>query len=217
MKFSHSPDWRFFVDDIEVPYETYAKSLKQAENEKHNATNSSMTVPPGMKIIPPPPGARTITPTAIVIVSGGFDPIHVGHIRMFEATKEIYPGSYLYAILNSDRFLMEKKGFVFMPSSEREEILREIKSVDFVLHCVDEDQTVRESIRLIAKMWVGADKIVFANGGDRTKGTVPEEDVCRELGVEMAWNVGGGKIQSSSELVKKLHENKKGKDEINPS
>jgi D-beta-D-heptose 7-phosphate kinase/D-beta-D-heptose 1-phosphate adenosyltransferase len=58
-------------------------------------------------------------------------------------------------------------------------------------------------------MWVGADKIVFANGGDRTQGTVPEEDVCRELGIEMAWNVGGGKIQSSSDLVRKLHENKK--------
>jgi D-beta-D-heptose 7-phosphate kinase/D-beta-D-heptose 1-phosphate adenosyltransferase len=206
----HDPDEsHFFVDDIEVPYETYKKIFEQEASKKHNATNSSMVVDPGVMQIKSPAGAFRIYPTAIIMVSGGFDPIHIGHIRMFQAARDLYPGSFLYVILNSDQFLIEKKGFVFMPFNEREEILQDIKSVDFILPCVDEDQTVRESIRLISKMWVGADKIVFANGGDRTQGTVPEEDVCRELGIEMAWNVGGGKIQSSSDLVRKLHENKK--------
>jgi len=206
----HDPDEsHFFVDDIEVPYETYKAIFEQEASKKHNATNSSMVVPQGAIKIPPP-GARVFrATTTITMVSGGFDPIHIGHIRMFQAARDLYPFSFLYVILNSDQFLIEKKGFVFMPFNEREEILQDIKSVDFVLPCVDKDQTVRESIRLISKMWVGADKIVFANGGDRTQGTVPEEDVCRELGIEMAWNVGGGKIQSSSDLVRKLHENKK--------
>jgi cytidyltransferase-like protein len=230
MKFrvSHSIDGsHFFLYGIEVPRKTYEMVLEQEVEKKRNATNSSMVVPTGSKMIPhpassrneskynpfneikkPPSGTMTIKPAVIVIVSGGFDPIHVGHIRMFQEARELYPNSFLYAILNSDRFLLEKKGFVFMPFEEREEILQAIKTVDFVFPCVDEDQTVRESIRFIAKMWVGADRIVFANGGDRTQGKVPEENVCRELGIEMEWGVGGGKVQSSSDLVKSLHENK---------
>tara|TARA_R110002110_G_scaffold213236_7_gene426445 strand:- start:1748 stop:2212 length:465 start_codon:yes stop_codon:yes gene_type:complete len=129
----------------------------------------------------------------VVAVSGGFDPIHVGHVQMIlDAGRG---GSEVLIIANSDEWLMRKKGYVFMPFEERAEILRAIKGVAHVSHVDDSDGTVCEALRRLKPR-------EFANGGDRKSDNVPEVQVCKELGIYMRWNVGGGKVQSSSELVK---------------
>jgi D-beta-D-heptose 7-phosphate kinase/D-beta-D-heptose 1-phosphate adenosyltransferase len=139
----------------------------------------------------------------VVAVSGGFDPVHVGHIRMLRAAKE--HGDKLVVILNNDNWLTDKKGFFFMPETERKEILEAINEVDRVVltdHAPGEyfaDKSVCRSLREIKPD-------IFANGGDRHPDgdPVPEVDVCKKLGIKMVYNVGiGGKVQSSSWLVAK--------------
>ena len=129
----------------------------------------------------------------IVAVSGGFDPIHVGHVRMIQAAAKL--GTRLVVIVNNDEFLMRKKGYVFMPLAERMEIVRAMKCVNMVIEAIDSDQTVCESLRFV-------NPHVFANGGDRKGASgIPEAAVCQELSISMEFNVGGGKVQSSSTLV----------------
>ena len=131
----------------------------------------------------------------IVAVSGGYDPVHVGHIRQFKAAKSL--GDKLCVILNSDRFLKNKKGFVFVPFKERKEILESIKYIDKVIPCTDRDQSV---CKTLAKLKPN----IFAKGGDRTLKNIPEADICRKYKIKMVFGVGGKKIQSSSALTKKL-------------
>lgn len=131
----------------------------------------------------------------IVTVSGGFDPLHIGHVRYFKEAKKL--GDKLIVILNTDEFLKKKKGFVFMPYEERKETIRAIKYVNEVYRCRDTDQTVCKTLRIIKPN-------IFAKGGDRTLGNIPERAVCEELGIQMVFGVGGGKIQSSSWLVKNI-------------
>ena len=136
-----------------------------------------------------------------VAVSGGFDPIHVGHVRMIQEAASM--GSGVIVIANSDNWLMRKKGYVFMPYKERQEILYSIKGVVDVVEARDEDDTVCATLRKI-------NPDIFANGGDRKQGNVPEYEVCRELGIEMRFGVGGSdKPQSSSWLVEKAIEKEK--------
>lgn len=129
------------------------------------------------------------------MVSGGFDPLHKGHVRYLKEAKKL--GDVLFVILNSDKFLIKKKGYNFMSFAERKEILEELKCVDSVVKCIDKDQTVCETL----KLWKPD---IFAKGGDRFYNNVPERHVCKELGIEMIFNVGGGKIQSSSDLVEAI-------------
>ena len=135
----------------------------------------------------------------MIMVSGGFDPPHIGHVRMFrEAAKW---GDIVVAI-NSDEWLMRKKGYVFMPWNERAEIIREFASVNIVISFDDSDNTACDAIRKFKPD-------AFANGGDRKKDNTPEMEVCDELGVQMLWGIGGkDKPQSSSWLVEKFMENK---------
>ena len=126
-----------------------------------------------------------------ICVSGGFDPVHIGHLRMIQEAAEY---GHVVVIVNSDDWLMRKKGYIFMPFEERCEILRGFAATGETTFVDDTDGTVCEALRRIEPDY-------FANGGDRKTNNTPEMDVCEELGIEMLWGVGGGKIQSSSTLV----------------
>lgn len=131
-----------------------------------------------------------------VVVSGGFDPIHNGHIRLFKEAKEL--GDELIVIVNNDNWLKTKKGYVFMPEESRVEVVESIKYVDKVYLTEhfenDLDLSVCDSIREV-------NPTIFANGGDRFEDNIPEFSLCEELGIRLEFNVGGEKISSSSDLV----------------
>ena len=131
------------------------------------------------------------TPYTTVCVSGGFDPVHIGHLRMIQEASKF---GNVIVIVNSDDWLMRKKGYIFMPYEERCEILEGFTATSSTTYVDDSDNTVCEALRRIKPDY-------FANGGDRKTNNTPEMDVCEELGIEMLWGVGGGKIQSSSTLV----------------
>ena len=135
----------------------------------------------------------------IVAVSGGFDPIHKGHIEMIREASEY--GDVL-VILNSDEWLIEKKGYKFMSFDERAYIAGNIKGVTMVTSVDDADGTV-------CKALVRFKPNYFANGGDRHITNTPEMKVCKELDIEMLWNIGGEKTQSSSTLVEKARYGKR--------
>ena len=133
-----------------------------------------------------------------VMVSGGFDPIHGGHVQMI---RDAAQHGNVIVVANSDEWLMRKKGYVFMTFEERAKILKEMKGVILVSAVDDSDNTVCEAIKLLRPDY-------FANGGDRGKDNTPEQDVCEQLGIEMLWGVGGDyKFNSSSDLVKNVVEN----------
>ena len=149
------------------------------------------------RLIPP-----SIWSNQTVMVSGGFDPIHAGHVAMIrDAAKH----GDVIVVANSDEWLMRKKGFVFMPFEERRDILKEIKGVIIVAAVDDSDGTVCDALRKIRPDY-------FANGGDRENVNTPEARFCRENGIEMMWGIGGGKIQSSSSMVKSATQKKRSKD-----
>tara|TARA_R110002020_G_scaffold100489_4_gene237511 strand:+ start:578 stop:1045 length:468 start_codon:yes stop_codon:yes gene_type:complete len=132
-----------------------------------------------------------------VMVSGGFDPVHVGHIRMI---REAAKFGDVIVIANSDEWLYRKKGFNFMDFASRYEVLDSIKGVITVDSVNDADDTVCDAIRRHKPTF-------FANGGDRKKDNTPEVLLCKELGVELLWGIGGEeKIQSSSELIKRTRD-----------
>ncbi len=133
----------------------------------------------------------------VVAVSGGFDPIHIGHVRMFERARAL--GDELVVILNNDNWLRRKKRHVFMPDHERKEVIEALHVVDRVMltqHGPDpDDMSVCAELRALRPD-------IFANGGDRKLDNIPEVPVCKEIGCEMVFNIGdGGKIQSSSWLL----------------
>ena len=131
-----------------------------------------------------------------IAVSGGFDPIHKGHVRMILAAAQY---GDVTVILNSDDWLLKKKGYKFMPWDERAEIIRSIRGVVNVVNTIDDkDKTVCNTFRNLKR---DIDLDYFANGGDRYATNTPEMEVCKELGIGMLWNVGGEKVQSSSVLV----------------
>lgn len=145
--------------------------------------------------------------SSIAVVSGGFDPVHVGHVRMFQDASE--QGTVLIVIINNDNWLRKKKGYVFMPQKERQEI---IEAFDCVFNTVitdhspdDPDTSVCDTLRKIKNTY-HKHRIIFCNGGDRVEGNLPssEEKLCEELGIEMRYGMGGGKIQSSSNLVEEF-------------
>jgi len=138
----------------------------------------------------------------LVMVSGGFDPIHIGHLRMFEEAKKL--GDELVVVINCDSWLMRKKGRKFMSSEDRAEIIRGFKCVDHVYVLESERNDVGEAI----EHWKPH---IFANGGDRKdEKDIPETEVCKKYNVQMIFNVGhGGKVRSSSDLLKMYEEAKR--------
>lgn len=135
----------------------------------------------------------------LVVTSGGFDPMHVGHLRCLIESSNIARSEgndvRLAVIVNGDGFLVRKKGKPFMPEAERMEIIAGVKGVDYVVPWDDGGQTVVGAIKSLRP-------IAFTKGGDRDSASnVPEFDVCDSIGAKVIFGVGGGKIQSSSWLI----------------
>lgn len=137
-----------------------------------------------------------------VMVSGGFDPVHIGHVRLFKEAKKL--GDELVVVINNDHWLKLKKGYVFMPEHERKEIIEAFEAVDRVLLSSHQKNTKDISI---SKDLLALRPHIFAKGGDRHHSNIPTPEVlvCEEIGCEIINDVGfGGKVQSSSELVLSL-------------
>lgn len=135
-----------------------------------------------------------------VTTSGGFDPLHVGHLRCIQRSGEIarQRGVPLVVIVNGDGFLQRKKGFAFMPLEERMEIIAGLTGVDAVVPWDDGTQFVTGALEILRP-------VVFTKGGDRdSAANVPEFDLCERIGCKVEFGIGGGKIQSSSDLVKAI-------------
>lgn len=153
-----------------------------------------------------------MTKKIVVAVSGGFDPLHIGHVRMFEEAKKL--GDELVVILNNDEWLTAKKGAPFMPALERKEILEALRCVDRVVltdHASNGNYKDPE-YRSISKALRELRPHIFANGGDRDEQNAADPNsslywdikTCEELGITMVYNVGrGGKVQSSSWLTER--------------
>lgn len=131
----------------------------------------------------------------IALVTGGFDPIHSGHIKYFKEARLL--GDMLIVGLNSDEWLERKKGRAFMPWNERLCIINNLKMVDEVYTFDDEDGSARHFIQQVRAHYPDAD-LIFANGGDRTADNIPE---INEPGVKFVFNVGGEKTASSSNFL----------------
>jgi len=142
----------------------------------------------------------------VILTSGGFDPLHVGHLRCIQETVKLandphrFPSAnkpLVTILVNCDDFLKAKKGYAFMKLEDRMEIIHAIKGVDCVVpwFYTNDDFTVTKAIHKIRPKW-------FTKGGDRTDASnIPEWEICQQVGCEIVTGVGGGKIRSSSEMV----------------
>lgn len=133
----------------------------------------------------------------IVLVTGGFDPLHSGHIAYFKAAKAL--GDILVVGANSDEWLTRKKGAPFMPLQERTAILRALAGVDFVIDFNDSNGSAKHAIQMVRQSYP-QDKIIFANGGDRTSENIPEMDIVDE-NLEFIFGVGGEDKKNSSSWI----------------
>lgn len=134
----------------------------------------------------------------IVVVSGGFDPIHSGHLEYFNSAKKL--GDKLVVALNSDEWLINKKGKFFMPFIERKKIIDNLKGVDSVIDFDDDDYgSATNALKKIKKIYKN-DEIIFANGGDRTKENIPEMSVDN---IKFVFGVGGADKKNSSSWILK--------------
>ena len=135
----------------------------------------------------------------VVIVSGGFDPIHSGHIEHFKEAKKL--GDILIVGLNSDEWLTRKKGKPFLPLEERLAVVKSMRPVDSAVPFNDDNDS---SIDLIKKALVLFDDVLFANGGDRTQDNIPEiDEFDKDPRVQFAFGVGGSHKQNSSSWILK--------------
>lgn len=137
-----------------------------------------------------------------IAISGGFDPIHVGHLRMFQNAKELVgKNGQLIVILNDDKYLLRKKGRFFMTQSDRAELVGALACVDSVYQYTSDSDDVIDALRTIKPD-------LFGNGGDIDDlSKIREYDVCKELGIEMLLGLGGDNGVHSSILFKKYYQN----------
>ena len=135
----------------------------------------------------------------VVVVSGGFDPVHSGHISMFKAAKAL--GDVLVVALNSDDWLTRKKGRPFMPFTERAGIIGELAVVDQVIKFDDTDNTACDALTKVLNNWKSSE-IIFANGGDRGKDNIPEMTVS-DPRLSFEFGVGGDDKRNSSSWILK--------------
>ena len=134
----------------------------------------------------------------IIVVSGGFDPIHSGHIAYFESASKL--GDKLIVALNSDEWLIKKKGKFFMPFKERKTIIKNLKMVDEVIDFEDDNLGSATNALIKVKQMYPKDEIAFANGGDRSKDNISEMSI---EGVEFLFGVGGDCKKNSSSWILK--------------
>ncbi len=140
----------------------------------------------------------------IVITSGFFNPVHIGHINLIREAKNL--GDFLVVIVNNDYQVKLKGSMPFMAEQERIEIIKALRYADDVVLSIDKDGSVIESLKMVAKKYLPAGRQVpvelfFAKGGDRNSGNIPELAVCKEHNIKIVDGVGGGKVQSSSGLL----------------
>ena len=143
----------------------------------------------------------------VVVISGGFDPIHIGHVEMMQEAKAL--GDKLIVIVNNDNWLKKKKGFAFMSERERLAIIEAIRYVDEAILTAHPENPTDMSV---CKELEQLKPDIFANGGDRKPDgdPIPEVELCKRLGIELVYNVGkSGKIQSSSWLIKNARQQTK--------
>ena len=143
-------------------------------------------------------GFHTVNRHVAVVVSGYFDPIHVGHLEMMKLAKQL--GDELVVIVNNDKQAKLKKKKSFMSEDDRLKIVKAIRYTDAAFISVDEDKTVCGSLEKIRRNYKDYN-IIFANGGDRHSGEIPESKVCKKCDIEMIDGLGD-KIRSSSKIVK---------------
>jgi glycerol-3-phosphate cytidylyltransferase/D-beta-D-heptose 7-phosphate kinase/D-beta-D-heptose 1-phosphate adenosyltransferase len=139
----------------------------------------------------------------IVIISGYFNPLHMGHVLYVKAAKKL--GDHLVVIINNDQQQKLKKGKIIMEQDERAFVVEALGHVDEVIVSIDKDSSVVQTLKLIAEKYKDH-KIIFANGGDReSEKDIPEDIVCKEYNIEMVFSVGGReKANSSSNINKRL-------------
>ena len=135
--------------------------------------------------------------TKIVLVTGGFDPLHSGHIAYFKEARNL--GDMLIVGINSDEWLARKKGRAFMPWNERLCIINNLSMVDEVYTFDDEDGSAKHFIQQVRAHYPDS-KLIFANGGDRTKDNIPEMDI-NDDNVEFMFGVGGEDKRNSSSWI----------------
>jgi len=135
-----------------------------------------------------------------VLVTGGFDPLHSGHIEYFKAAKAL--GDELHVGINSDEWLIRKKGKAFLSYTERKTIVENLSMVDKIIQFNDDKDNSTSAIFATLMEVNDCDQIIFANGGDRNKENTPEVEAYKNIsGVSFAFGVGGGKKNSSSEIL----------------
>ena len=140
----------------------------------------------------------------IVLVSGGFDPVHSGHIKLIQEASKY---GNVVVLLNSDKWLQKKKGIEFLPFNERATIMMALKNVIDVISCGNKDDTCLDGINKAIRKYNDC-KIKFANGGDRNDKSTPESIFCLENNIELLWGIGGqDKSNSSSWILKKWKDN----------
>jgi cytidyltransferase-like protein len=144
----------------------------------------------------------------VVITSGFFNPLHIGHINLIREAKNL--GDFLVVIVNNDKQVEIKGKTPFIPEQERIEIIRALKYVNEVFLSIDKDISVAKSLTAVAKKYPEAE-LFFAKGGDRSFSNIPESEKksCEEFKIKVINSVGGGKVQSSSWLLTKAKANGK--------
>ena len=133
----------------------------------------------------------------LALVTGGFDPLHSGHIAYFNAAKEL--GDSLCVAVNSNDWLIRKKGKYFMTAPERISIISELRMVDACIEFNDKDDTANDAIKMALEVY---DNIIFANGGDRGNTNTPEYEKFKDDNrVKFMWGVGGSDKKNSSSWI----------------
>jgi len=135
-----------------------------------------------------------------IIVSGYFNPLHKGHLELFEKSKQA--GDFLIVVVNSDLQRELKGSKEFMTEDERLRIIQHIREVDYSCISIDKDKTQIQTLKMLNHKFGDIMELYFANGGDQNNTTIPEANICGQLGIKLIDGLGE-KIQSSSWLLAK--------------